>query len=85
MKRKYVAIKTITHTQRLWLESFESSTMLEPMHLEELADGSMGFDEVAKANIDWFSNFAIDAQHEIEKDIPYNDEDLRELCRTYPF
>ena len=83
MKRKYTAIKTITPEQRLWLDHFEGSTMLDPIDLDELMDGSMTFDEVAKANIIWFADFANDAQHQIERDVPYNDDDLRECCATY--
>jgi hypothetical protein len=71
--RKY-NIKRLTPEQNKWLQRYEGCTGIEPMHLDELRDGTMTFNEAAKENIDWFEMHMHDAFHAISYDIPYSPE-----------
>ncbi len=72
MKRKFL-IPGLTRPQVLWLKQYEDVTGFEPMHLDELRDGSMTFNEVAKSNINWYEAHMHDAYHAISTHVPYTE------------
>lgn len=64
-----------TDAQRAWLEQYERETTFEPLHQGELDSGTMTWPEVAKANVDWFEFWAMDAHLAIQKNNPADLED----------
>lgn len=65
-----VFVKNVNGKQRAWLILYEKSTTFEPMHQDELDSGAMTFNEVARANIEWFEQWSGDAFLEITRDVP---------------
>ena len=53
--------KKATPEQRKWLSDYEAATGFEPMHQDELDSGAMTFEDVARANVQWFEGFYGDA------------------------
>lgn len=70
-----VTSTTATPAQRAWLEQYESQTTFEPLHQDALDSGTMTWGEVAKANVDWFEFWAMDAHLAIQKNNPEDLED----------
>jgi hypothetical protein len=66
--------KNITKAQREWLKLYQATTRWEPMHQDELTDGTMSFERVAKINVDWFENWMNDAHLAISSNIPEEKE-----------
>nr|WP_290467295.1 hypothetical protein [Pseudomonas fluorescens] len=64
-----------TDAQRAWLEQYARETTFEPLHQGELDSGTMTWPEVAKANVDWFEFWAMDAHLAIQKNNPADLED----------
>lgn len=60
----------VNRRQRAWLSLYEEVTTFEPMHKDELFSGTMTFDEVAQANIDWFEQWSKDSLLEISSEVP---------------
>ena len=62
--------KNVTKAQREWLNRYLNETTFEPMWQGELTDGTMTFEQVAKANLDWFETWMHDAYNAVSRDIP---------------
>lgn len=65
-----VLTNKVTKEQREWLERYEHETTFEPFRQEELNGCPAKFYEVARANIDWFENWAGDVLLRISKQTP---------------
>ena len=63
----------VTIAQRYWLRKYEHYTMLEPLYLEELGEGGLGFDYVARENIRHFEDFAAQTMSFISSNVPYKE------------
>jgi hypothetical protein len=46
--------KKVTKEQREWLTNYEQVTGFEPMAQEDIDSGARTFEQVAKANVDWY-------------------------------
>ena len=55
--------KKINSAQRKALKNFESISGFEPMHQDELDDGSMTFYEMWWSNQKWFEDVAAEVQN----------------------
>lgn len=71
--KKLKPIKSITPEQMAWLQGYQDDTGFEPMHLDEIADGRMTFNQAAKSNIDWFESWMNDAYLGITRDVPFTE------------
>jgi len=69
MRNGKIYAKNITPEQRAWLQKYMDSTTFEPMHQEELTNGTMTFQEVAKANLAWFEMWMHDALQQAEQGV----------------
>jgi hypothetical protein len=69
-----VYAKRINGKQRAWLINYETMTTFEPIHQEEIDNGTMTFNEVAKKNIDWFESWMNDAFLAISRQVPRTEE-----------
>lgn len=84
IKKKY-NIRGLTRLQKEWLQNYESSTLLEPLGLDEMAADPSTFDEWAKFNINHYEDHSIDALHNISRDVPYNDDESNFRSSTTAF
>lgn len=73
-----INIGRLSAAENKWLNDYYGHTCLEPMHLDELADGSMTFAEAAKKNIQWYEDHTVEALHAIDTP-PVDDEDTEEV------
>ncbi|MBP8055154.1 MAG: hypothetical protein KA314_04900 [Chloroflexi bacterium] len=48
-----------------WLRFYQDETTFEPMHLEDLIDGSMTFEDAFKSNVNWFESWSSDVLNQI--------------------
>ena len=55
--------KKINSAQRTALQKYEQITGFEPIHQDELDDGTMTFCEVWRANQRWFESLAAEVQN----------------------
>jgi len=62
--------KKVNGKQKAWLKKYEDETTFEPLHQEELDSSVMTFDEVVRANLDWFEDWAREAFSRASSDIP---------------
>ncbi len=63
--------KKVNGKQRAWLKRYEDETTFEPLYQEEIDAGTMTFDEVVRANLDWFEDWSREAFSRVSSDIPY--------------
>ena len=56
-----VACGRLTAAQLEWFKQYLDDTTFEPMHMREVANGTMTFSECGKINADWFENWMTDA------------------------
>ncbi len=63
--------KKVNGKQRAWLKKYEDETTFEPLYQEEIDAGEMAFDEVVRANLDWFEDWSREAFSLVSSDIPY--------------
>ena len=71
IKRKY-QIKGLPEDQRIWLQSYEDTTMLEPIGLEDLREDPKGFNEIARWNIRHFEDYASETLAAITSGVPWD-------------
>lgn len=57
--------KKATPAQKKWLLDYELATTFEPMHQDELDSGVMTFEQVVRANQQWFERWVGDAMNAI--------------------
>lgn len=63
--------KRINGKQRAWLLNYEQATTFEPMHQDELDQGKMSFNEIARLNISWFESWKDDVFNSISSRVPW--------------
>ncbi len=63
--------RKINGKQKAWLKRYEGETTFEPLYQEEIDSGAMTFDEVARANLDWFENWSKDVFTRVSSNVPY--------------
>jgi hypothetical protein len=82
--KKHMAIYSTkaTPAQRAWLEQYESISGFEPQYQEELDSGEMTFEQVSRANIDWFESWSDETHLAIQKNNPADQEWLDSLDKS---
>ena len=67
-------IAHLTKEQNQWLKDYHNATGFEPMHLDEIENRSMSFNDAAKRNIVWYEDHMNETMVAISFHIPYDDE-----------
>ncbi len=62
--------RKVNGKQRAWLKKYEDETTFEPLYQEELDAGTMIFDEVVRANLDWFEDWSSEVFSRVSSDVP---------------
>lgn len=64
-------IQRLTVAQNQWLSDYYKRTGFEPMHLEEIEDGTMSFSDAAQHNLQWYEDHTSETFIDITQ--AYND------------